>query len=311
MLEAIKIGTIRKEKLLLPIMAQDKFSAVWVSHSSISDYLHCPRAYFLNHVYRDKETGHKIQLMAPALALGQAVHEVLESLSMLPTAERFSQRLSERFEKAWNKVSGEKGGFFDLDSENYYKERGKAMLRQVEQNPGPLLNLAVKIPHDLPHYWLSSEDNIILCGKIDWLEYLPKKEAVHIIDFKTGRQQDAQDSLQLPIYYLLVSNLQKRSVDGASYWYLESDLGLQAQELPDLKAAETKILEVAKKIKTARKLDHFPCPEGKTGCRYCRPLEKIVHGQAKRVGLSEYQHDVYVLTQTDSHCLDQDEAVIL
>ena len=77
---------------------KDKYSAVWVSHSSISDYLKCPRAYYLKNVYRDPKTNRKISVMEPPLALGQAVHEAIESLSALPVEERFTTPLLERFE---------------------------------------------------------------------------------------------------------------------------------------------------------------------------------------------------------------------
>ncbi|KKQ37796.1 MAG: hypothetical protein US54_C0025G0014, partial [Candidatus Roizmanbacteria bacterium GW2011_GWA2_37_7] len=46
-------------------MAPDKFSAVWVSHTSISDFLQCPYAYYLKHVYKDPKTGHKMKIMSP------------------------------------------------------------------------------------------------------------------------------------------------------------------------------------------------------------------------------------------------------
>ena len=37
-------------------MAVDKYTAVWVSHSSMGDFLKCPRAYFLHNVYKDPKT---------------------------------------------------------------------------------------------------------------------------------------------------------------------------------------------------------------------------------------------------------------
>ena len=89
----------------------DKYTATWVSHTSISDFLRCPRSYYLKNVYRDPKTNHKVKLMSPSLALGQAVHEVLESLSVLPKHSRFNESLIEKFEKAWSKVTGKKGGF--------------------------------------------------------------------------------------------------------------------------------------------------------------------------------------------------------
>lgn len=274
----------------------DKFSAVWVSHSSSSDFLKCPRAYYLNNIYRHPETGHKIQLMSPPLALGSAVHEVLESLSVLLTQDRFKQSLIEKFDTVWQKFRGKKGGFTNDETEQQYKKRGEAMLRRVMANPGPLKNLAVKIKEETPWYWLSEEDNIILCGKVDWLEYLKDEDVVHIIDFKTGKVEEDGKSLQLPIYYLLVQNTQQRQVAKASYWYLESKDEPTEQELPDLTQSHQRVLDVAKQIKLARKLGLFKCPQGERGCFACRPLEQIVRGEAEQVGVSSFNQDVYVLT---------------
>lgn len=272
----------------------DKYSATWVSHSSMSDFVNCPKAYFLNHVYKDPTTGRKITVMKPALALGQAVHDVLESLSVLPVDERFEKPLSERFETSWEKVAGKRGGFLDDATEERFKKRGREMLSRVLDNPGPLKEKAVKIRMDLPHYWLSEDDNIILCGKIDWLEYLEKDEAVKILDFKTGKGVEAKDSLQLPIYLLLVSELQRWPVVGASYWYLDRDDEPQAQELPEVDAAYERVLKLAKRVKLARQLEKYDCPEG-DACRYCKELQRVVAGEAERVGVDEIGRDIYIL----------------
>ena len=273
----------------------DKYSAVWVSHSSIGDFRNCPRAYYLNNVYKDPTTGHKITITSPALALGSTVHNVLESLSTLPVQDRFQTPLLELFEKAWSKVEGIKGGFPDPETEESYKKRGQDMLSRVAQNPGPLKELAVKINLDLPNYWLSEEDGIILCGKIDWLEYNKSDDSVRILDFKTGRHEEKPDSLQLPIYYLLAHNCQTREVKGASYWYLDHDDIPVSQPLPDLDVAGATILKHAKEIKLARQLNRFKCKEGEGGCKYCRPYEKVIKGLAKFVGSDSYNQDVYVL----------------
>jgi ATP-dependent helicase/DNAse subunit B len=275
----------------------DKFLATWVSHSSISDFLRCPRAYYLKNVYKDPKTKHKIQLVSPPLALGSAVHEVLESLSGLPTAERLNISLIERFNQAWKKVSGKKGGFSSKKQEAQYRDRGEEMLRRVMNKPGPVTRLAVKIKQELPNYWLSIEDEIILCGKIDWLEYFPETDSVHIIDFKTSKKEENDASLQLPIYRLLVENCQHRQVQGASYWYLELSDTLSERILPDLTQAHNQVLEIAKKVKLARALNHFKCPQGSQGCLYCRPLEKIIKGEAEYVGINDFNQDLYMLAQ--------------
>ncbi len=294
--------------IMFAIMAKDKYQAVWVSHTSISDFLQCPRAYYLKNVYKDPKTNHKVQIMSPPLALGQAVHQVLESLSVLPTAKRFNQSLLERFNQAWKKIAGKKGGFSSDSQEASYKKRGEEMLRRVMEHPGPLENLAVKLQQDLPHYWLSEEDEIILCGKIDWLEYFPDQDAVHIIDFKTGKNQENGDSLQLPIYHLLVHNCQKRKVIKASYWYLAHSQELIPQELPPLEQARERVLTVAKKIKLARQLEHFKCPHG--GCFACRPMEKILAGEGEFVGVNDYNQDIYILAR-DQAQEEQKGSVIL
>jgi len=288
-------------------MGKDKFTAVWVSHSTISDFLQCPRAYYLKNLYRDPRTNHKVKIMNPSLALGQIVHEVLESLSVLPTTERFRESLIDRFERSWKKVSGIQGGFISEAQEKQFKERGKEMLRRVVNNPGPLERLAVKIQQDLPSYWLSEEENIILCGKVDWLEYLPEIDSVNIIDFKTGKNKEDKESLQLPIYNLLVSNCQKRKVVKASYWYLETDNNPTEKVLPNLEESYEKVFTIAKQVKLARQIQRFKCPHGEDGCFACKSMEKIVKGEGKLIGLDEYKADVYILEGEE----ENDDAIIL
>jgi len=278
-------------------MSPDKYSAIWVSHSSINDFLICPRSYYLKNVYRDPKTHQKIKLVSPALALGQVVHEVLESLSSLPKDQRLSESLIEKFNNTWNKVSGKKGGFENGDIEYRYKIRGEEMMRKIMSNPGPIAELSVKIDMDLPFFWLSEEENIILCGKIDWLQYLPDTDSVHIIDFKTGRAEEDADSLQLPIYRLLVNYCQKRPASKASYWYLDrEENGLIEKQLPNLEEAKEKVLDIARKIKMARQIDRYKCPNGDGGCFACRPFETIVQGGAELVGQDDYGAHVYVIS---------------
>ena len=273
----------------------DKYTAYWVSHSSISDFLKCPRAYFLKNVYKDPKSGKKIKLMSPPLALGKAVHEVIESLSILPVEKRFEEPLMVKLEISWKKVSGKKGGFSSIDEEEKYKERGRTMIRQVTENPGPLSRRAVKIKGELPYFWLSEEDNIILCGKIDWLEYLPEEDAINIVDFKTGKGKEDPKSLQLPIYHLLANYCQTRAVKKASYWYLEKSDVLEEKPLPDLGKSMDKILKIAKDIKLAKQLERFKCLSD--GCSVCEPLEVVLRGGAEFVGVDEIGRDTYVLAK--------------
>ncbi len=287
---------------------QDKFSATWVSHSSLSDFLKCPRAYFLKNMYKNPRTGHKIQLMSPSLALGQAVHEVLESLSVLPTGQRFDEPLPSRFASVWEKHTGKKGGFWGTKHEELFRQRGEAMIERVVNNPGPLKEKAVKMKQELPYFWLSAEENIILCGKIDWLEYFPENDSVHILDFKTGKKEEDEASLQLPIYHLLVHHCQRRHVDGASYWYLDFADVPTSKPLPELGEAFDKVLKLAKRVQLARKLNKLECPTG--GCYACLPLEAILKGEAEFVSVDPVtKRDTYILPPRSE--VQQDDSVVL
>ena len=276
-------------------MTPDKYSATWVSHSSISDFLKCPRSYYLRNVYKDPRTGHKMTIMSPPLSLGQAVHEVIESLAILPVEERLKISLVKKLDPVWLKITGKRGGFKTHQEEMVYRDRGEQMLINLQEDPGPILKKAIKIKSsmNLPNYWLSEEDNIILCGKIDWLEYEKDSDSVHIIDFKTGKNTEPEDSLQLPIYLLLATNTQSKKVSGASYWYLDRDDGKVEKKLPDIRESFEKIYTVARRIKLARQINHFKCPKG--GCFACRPYERILKGDGEKVGVSDTKQDMYIL----------------
>jgi len=279
-------------------LSTGKYNAVWVSHSSISDFLKCPRLYYLHNVYKN-DKGRKINITSPSLSLGVAVHETLEGLSKYKVEERFLKPLEETFEEEWKKVSGKAGGFKSVEEENEAKERGKSMILRVAKNPGPLANKTIKLKashNDMPpNIFLSEEENIILNGKIDWIEYIPEDDSIHVIDFKTGKNEEKEGSLQLPIYILLLNNLQKRKITGASYWYLNHSDKPVAVELPDIKKAKENILKIAKEIKIARESKIFNCPNGASGCFACRPFEKILKGEAEFIGIGGYGQEMYIV----------------
>ena len=275
----------------------DKYKAIWVSHSSMGDFLKCPRLYYLHNVYKDKKTGNKIAIISPYMSLGVAVHNVLENLVNFKTEERFSRDLFADFEENWKKVSGKIGGFADDAQEAEFKQRGIDMIQKVIENPGPLARLTVNFYKGdfLPNYWLNGEDdNIILCGKVDWIEYLADG-TLRVIDFKTGKHDETPGSLQFPIYHLLLNNLQKRKVSEAAYWYIDRDTELTPSELPSVEESFKKVYAVAKQVKEARQKNIFECPKGAAGCMHCAPYEKILRGEAEFVGKGEFKQDLYLV----------------
>lgn len=283
------------------VIMPDKYSAVWVSHSSMGDFLKCPRLYYLHNVYKDPKTNRKMSIVTPHMSLGIAVHNVLEGLGQFPSEERMNRDLRAWFEEEWQKVSGKKGGFLSDDEEEQFKTRGKEMINVAIKNPRFLTNKRIKLPQgNMPcNFYLSEDDNIILNGLVDWIEYLPD-DTLHMIDFKTGKHEEKEASLQLPIYLLLCHALQKRKVSKASYWYLETDKMVE-KELPDIDTARKDVYDVALKVKEARESKSFACPKGEGGCMHCYPYEEILllkegkESQAESIGVGGFNQDIYII----------------
>lgn len=282
----------------------DKYSAVWVSHSSMGDFGKCPRMYFCKNIYKNPRTGRKINIVTPHLTLGVAVHEVLEGLGQYPAGERLSKRdLEEWFNEVWARGTGKRGGFTSAEQEAEFYERGVHMIRTVQKNPRFLTNKIIKLPREKmnPNFYLSEEKNIILNGLVDWIEYLPETDSLHLVDFKTGKHIEREDSMQLPIYLLLCDRLQKRKVSKASYWYLEHD-EIVEKKLPTVADALTQVMPMALRVAEARAKKEFACPKGEAGCVHCKPFEAIMalhrnetsDGGPEYVGIGNFEQELYL-----------------
>jgi hypothetical protein len=282
----------------------DKYKSVWISHSSIRDFLSCDRLYYLKNVFKDPSTRRKINIASPYLTLGIAVHKVIEDLKKIKSEDRekeIKENLLNNFEKEWKKYEGKKGGFQTEEEEKSFYLRGEEMLQKIIDNPKILLNKIIQQNYFykgdiVPNYYLSEDENIILCGSIDWIEYL-EQDAIRIVDFKTGRNDEDDDSFQLPIYYLLISNLMKQNsqkiynIKEAAYWYLDHDnkkenseheefhiVKIDDMKLESIHETEKKILELGVQIKNLREKGVYVCPNEKMkgeGCKSCRDFERV------------------------------------
>jgi len=76
-------------------------SKIWISHTGLSDFQSCKKAYYYKHIYRNPKNNSKIQIVNPYLSLGSAVHETIE--------ENKGEDFLKRFEKIWQKYTGKKG----------------------------------------------------------------------------------------------------------------------------------------------------------------------------------------------------------
>lgn len=307
---------------------QDKYKAIWLSHSSIGDYEKCPRLYYLHNIYKDKTTNKKIGIVSPYMSLGIAVHNVVEALRVFKVDERKEKitNMLTDFEIEWQKVTGKKGGFETVQQEHEFKTRGIDMLGNVIKDPKMLLHktIATSSYYDgdmLPNYYVSTEENIILCGNVDWIEYLEESKSLRVIDFKTGRNEEKEESMQLFIYKLLIEKLGcKWPVSSGAYWYFDSGL-VTDKSISDA----SKIIEVVNKIikigieirdkkfewsenanygrggwaERKNFVSNFKCVSDDGSCRACADYEKVFakDPSAEYIGVDMYGKDSYFINR--------------
>ena len=271
-------------------------NAIFVSPSSLSDLEKCPQLYFLRSIFRNNR-GNKIQLVSPALALGQAVHDTIDQFLALEPGERNEAELKRITNLLWgNNAAGEKGGFTDKTQEAEFRDRAEAMLAHFWKNDHFKNAVKAKLPN-FPKVDLDRD--VILTGKLDWVE-AGDDGYYTIIDFKTGKNKEREDSLQLPIYALLGGNIFKTHKLKAKYWYLDSTEEMEEVALPTLAAALEIVKKKAETAKLVVQTKSFQCRTGKESCWACRDMQAISRGEGKlvRVDMSRKQ-EIYILPKAD------------
>lgn len=266
-------------------------NAVFISPSSLSDIEKCPQLYFLRNVYRSPR-GLKIQLINPALALGQAMHETLDQFLALMPLERTSDELERIFLQIWSQIQGEKGGFSNPTEEEEHKTRARAMLEKFINHPHFKSAVKTKLP---PFPKVELGNDLILTGKLDWLE--SEGSGFRIVDFKTGKNEEKDSSLQLPIYALLAREIVKSSDIRASYWYLDHDSDLVNFSLPDLDSTQKILQQKGELVKMVRQTASYSCQSGKESCWACRDILEVKNGKGKLVTLDPVnrKQEIYIL----------------
>jgi ATP-dependent helicase/DNAse subunit B len=266
-------------------------NAIFLSPSSIGDFDKCLQKYYYSQIYRSPR-GLKIQVTNPALALGGAVHDVLEQFLKLPKEERNENELKRIYDWTWRGISGEKGGFLSQEEENEAKERGQVMLKRFWANSHFRTAEPVKIP-SFPKAELGND--LILTGKLDWIE--KEGDFYHIIDFKTGKNEEKEDSQQLPIYSVLVSKILNTDKIRTSYWYLDKDEDIVSFPEADLDKTFKDLQKKGEIIKLVRQTNSYRCQSGLESCWACRDLHAVAQGKGKLVHLDPVnrKQEIYII----------------
>ncbi|HSX58084.1 MAG TPA: PD-(D/E)XK nuclease family protein [Candidatus Saccharimonadales bacterium] len=256
-------------------------NTIWISHTSLNDFEKCQQLYYLRNLYRDKKFGNnfRIQVASPYLSLGEAVHDAIDNfITRYQGDQRTKDNLMYEFKRGWALKPGKIGGFKNKGQEEEFKARGEAMLERFYKNERYSKGTPLRI--DFPKLPLIGEDDAILVGNFDWLEETP--EGLHILDFKTGKEED-ENSQQLPIYALLAEHNFKKPVTKVSYWYLDRDDEPVEKNITDLTETLNRVKEKTDKVAAAISVKAFPCQSGEEKCKYCYEYHSALNESAEHV----------------------------
>lgn len=264
---------------------------IFVSYTSISDFLKCPRAYFLKNIYRDPKTGFRLQIASPYLSLGSTVHDAVKWYLDLK-GQVTKSGLEDKFRNLWLKYRGKRGGFESREQEGDFGKRGLKMLDNFFQNA----QILEKITHKMDFPKLNLFEDVILMGNFD---FIGEKEdgSLHVLDFKTGAN-DEKDPLQLYIYAILAEANLEKPVSSASFWYLDRDDAPREIVLDPLEPKLEWLKEKGKELKEVIGQGEWICIKGEELCNECRLYHAILDGKGEfQFSDFRYKKDVYYLNK--------------
>lgn len=262
---------------------------IFISYTSLSDFLKCPRTYYLKNIYKDKESGLRIQIASPYLSLGSVVHDTIKWYLQM-RGQVTKDQLITKFQNLWPKYQGKRGGFLDQAQEEEFKKRGLKMIDNFLNNS----HVLEKIQHFKEFPKLNLLDDIILTGNFD---FIGEREdgSLHIIDFKTG-SKDETDALQLYIYAILAEKNFNKKVSKASFWYLDRDDSPREIVLDSLDNQIEWLKEKALELKKAIEKGEWVCKKHPDLCLECSNYQSIVDGKGEFLFTDyRYHKQIYFL----------------
>lgn len=267
---------------------------IYLSYTSLKDFLSCPRAYYLKNIYRDPKTGFRIQIISPYLVLGSTVHDAIKwYLDM--QGQVTDEQLIQKFRNFWLKYRGKRGGFSSLEEEATFGKRGLKMLDNFLKNAKQLQKSAPNIT--FPKYNLV--ENVVMIGNFDFIG--DNGESLDIVDFKTGAN-DEEDTLQLYIYSILAEANFGKPVKKASFWYLDRDDKPKEIVLDPLEPKLDWLKEKGLELKKAVEENNWVCiksPEPAEGCRDCKDYSSIIEGKGEfQFTDYKYKKSIFYLDRT-------------
>lgn len=259
---------------------------IFISYTSLSDFIKCHRAYYLKNIYRDSKTGNRILIASPYMSLGSVVHDSVKWILDMG-GQVTAKQAEEKFRNFWLKFRGKRGGFETREDEAVFGRRGLNMLENFFKNKNVLEKAVPGLV--FPKYLLA--DKLVLIGNFDFVGEREDR-SLHVVDFKTGTK-DEKDPLQLYIYAILAESNYQKPVSTASYWYLDRDDKPRPIVLDLLEPQLEWLKEKAGQVKQAIEKGEWVCLKN---CRDCQAYQAILEGKGEFQFTDEkFKKDIYFL----------------
>ncbi len=263
--------------------------ALYISYTSLNDFIKCPRSYYLKNIYRNPQNGFKMQIASPYLTLGATVHDTIKWF--LECEDKPTQdEVMDKFRNLWRKYQGKRGGFNSKEEEANFGNRGLKMMENFFKNWPILGQSAPKV--DFPKYHLF--DDVVLIGNFDYIEERDDG-TLQVVDFKTGAH-DEDSPLQLYMYAILAEVNLGKEVSAAGFWYLDREDQPKDIVLDPLEPKLEWLIEKALELKKALKKNEWVCIKGEQLCRDCRDYQALIDGKGEfQFSDFRFKKDVYYL----------------
>lgn len=263
---------------------------IYLSYTSLKDFLKCPKAYYLKNIYKDPKSGFRLQIASPYLTLGSTVHDSVKWFLDMQ-GQLSKDQLTDKFRNFWLKYRRKRGGFSSDEEEGNFGKRGLKMLDNFLTNWRVLGKSAPLVTFPK----LNLFEDVILIGNFD---FVGEKEdgSLHVVDFKTGAN-DEEDTLQLYIYSILAEINLGKPVSEASFWYLDRDDAPVGIVLDPREGKLKWTAEKAKEVKQALARNQWICIREDDGfCKDCRDYQAIIDGKGQfQFSDYRYKKDIYFL----------------
>ena len=262
---------------------------IYLSYTSLKDFLKCPRSYYLKDLYKDPKNNYRLQVASPYLSLGSVVHDCVKWF--LDSEQKPSlEETFKKFRNLWLKFRGKKGGFSSDQEEGNFGNRGLKMIDNFVKNWQVLEKPAQQITFPK----LNLVENVVLIGNFD---YVGEKTdgSLHVVDFKTGAN-DENDPTQLYIYSILAEANLEKPVSSASFWYLDREDEPGNIVLDPLESKFEWLIEKGMEVKKALEKGEWVCIKSPNLCRDCQDYQAVLDGKGEFLFSDHrYKKDIYYL----------------